>query len=320
MIFQNNFAHLNTDKSAARWPDFTRHRAPHKPLLLLSVIDLFAQGSIPTNLIELTPELGELFTLYWSRVFPPHTEKRGNIAMPFYHLQSDGFWQLIPRPGQEAILAGSSKIHAVSRLRELSLGAKLDDGLFRLLQTENGRFQLRETLIQTYFIPPIQENLRQQTAINLRAHQYSLDLLDAKLPTIDETRPEYQPVRDQGFRRAVTAAYDHRCAFCRIRIRTADGHTAIEAAHIIPWAISHNDNIHNGLALCRLCHWAFDEGLLTVGKQYHILTSRQLQTSENFPGHLTTLQNRPIFTPAAERHHPHPENLAWHHRHAFRPH
>ncbi len=221
---------------------------------------------------------------------------------------------------QEAILAGSDKIHAVSRLRELSLGAKLDDGLFRLLQTENGRFQLRETLIQTYFIPPIQENLRQQTAINLRAHQYSLDLLDAKLPTIDETRPEYQPVRDQGFRRAVTAAYDHRCAFCRIRIRTADGHTAIEAAHIIPWAISHNDNIHNGLALCRLCHWAFDEGLLTVGKQYHILTSRQLQTSENFPGHLTTLQNRPIFTPAAERHHPHPENLAWHHRHAFRPH
>jgi hypothetical protein len=37
--YTNKLARLNTDKSSARWPDFTRHRAPHKPLLLLAVMD-----------------------------------------------------------------------------------------------------------------------------------------------------------------------------------------------------------------------------------------------------------------------------------------
>ena len=71
-------------------------------------------------------------------------------------------------------------------------------------------------------------------------------------------------MRDQGFRRAVVTAYTHRCAFCGIRMRTIDGHTAVDAAHIIPWSLSHNDDPRNGLALCKLCHWSFDEGLLGV--------------------------------------------------------
>ena len=47
-------------------------------------------------------------------------------------------------------------------------------------------------------------------------------------------------------------------------MRTIDGHTAVDAAHIIPWSISHNDDPRNGLALCKLCHWSFDEGLLAA--------------------------------------------------------
>lgn len=41
---------------------------PNKPLLLLAVLDLFAQGSIAGDLVELTPELGEMFAGSWSRV------------------------------------------------------------------------------------------------------------------------------------------------------------------------------------------------------------------------------------------------------------
>jgi putative restriction endonuclease len=58
------FSTLRSDASRVRWTAATKHRAPDKPLLLLSVIDLFAEGLLSTNLIELTPDLCETFTLY----------------------------------------------------------------------------------------------------------------------------------------------------------------------------------------------------------------------------------------------------------------
>jgi hypothetical protein len=38
------FAKLRTDKGRHRYPEVTKHRAPRKPFLLLSVMDLIAQG------------------------------------------------------------------------------------------------------------------------------------------------------------------------------------------------------------------------------------------------------------------------------------
>ncbi|PTN31762.1 hypothetical protein [Desulfonatronum sp. SC1] len=37
---------LRTDKNRNRWTAGTNHRAPHKPFLLLSLLDLAAQGDI----------------------------------------------------------------------------------------------------------------------------------------------------------------------------------------------------------------------------------------------------------------------------------
>ena len=49
---------------------------------------------------------------------------------------------------------------------------------------------------------------------------------------------------------------------------TPEGHTAVDAAHIVPWRVRHDDRVGNGLALCWLCHWAFDEELLGVSGKY----------------------------------------------------
>ena len=51
------FSKLRTDRGRERYPAFTYHRAPHKPFLLLSVIDLICQGRISQNLIEPSYEL-----------------------------------------------------------------------------------------------------------------------------------------------------------------------------------------------------------------------------------------------------------------------
>lgn len=317
--YVKRFAKLRTDKAASRWSKETKYRAPHKPLLLLAVMDLFAQGSITANLIEFTTELGELFTLYWSNVMPPH--KRGNLALPFFHLQSDGFWHLVPRPGKEEIVAAASQIRSINRLEETVLGARLDEELYLLLNEAESRDVLRTVLVETYFSPGLQTVLLEQGEINVAAHQYSQELLQRAEAKVlqEEDAEEYQPaVRDQGFRRAIVTVYDHRCAFCGIRILTPDGHTLIEAAHIVPWSINQDDRPNNGLALCRLCHWAFDEGMFAISHRYLVLISRQLKAEYNMPGHLVTIDGRKIIGPEKEALWPDVDALKWHRANVFR--
>ena len=45
---------------------------------------------------------------------------------------------------------------------------------------------------------------------------------------------------------------------------------------------------HDSVALCRLCHWGFDEGLLGADARRNILVSPQLSVAGNVPGHLAS--------------------------------
>ena len=313
------FSRLSTDKSPARWDEKTRHRAPHKPILLLAILDLFAEEAITTNLIELTPELGELFAIYWSKV-QPMSRPYGNIAMPFWHLQSDKFWHLLPRPSYELLIQAAPRIHAVAKLNEITFGAKLDEELFKLLCVAESRELLRLTLIQTYFTPTLHEGLFAQGQINVQAFEYSERLLEqakANQPS-QVLEGAGRLARDQGFRRAIVRAYEHRCGMCGLRVVTADGHTAVAAAHIIPWSISHNDDPRNGLALCHLCHWTFDEGLVTLTDHYHVKTSPQLSYAPNIPQHLHTVVDKKLLGPRDETLWPFLESIRWHRKEIYR--
>ena len=95
---------------------------------------------------------------------------------------------------------------------------------------------------------------------------------------------------------------------------TPEGHTVVDAAHIIPWSESHNDDVRNGMALCKLCHWTFDEGFIGVSADYSVVVSRQLNSTPNMPGLLTTLDERSIITPADKELWPAQEYLGWHRR------
>ncbi len=125
----------------------------------------------------------------------------------------------------------------------------------------------------------------------------------------------YRPAaRDQGFRRIVVKAYDHRCALCGVRIITPEQHTVVDAAHIVPWSKSQNDDIRNGMALCKLCHWAFDEGMMGVSVNYNVITSRQIGIDPNVPGFMMTLSGRGIIPPSERELWPEQQYLAEHRR------
>ncbi len=91
----------------------------------------------------------------------------------------------------------------------------------------------------------------------------------------------------------------------------------VEAAHIVPWSESQDDQPTNGLCLCRICHWSFDEGLMSVGKKYEVLVSKRVQSDRNMPGHIQTLMERPIFRPELEVYWPGQVNLSKHRQKVF---
>jgi putative restriction endonuclease len=62
------FGNLRTDRGRDRYPEITCHRAPHKPFLLLSMMDLIVQGWITENLIEPSYELVDTFNTYWAAI------------------------------------------------------------------------------------------------------------------------------------------------------------------------------------------------------------------------------------------------------------
>src|SRR3546814_15962955 len=55
-----------------------------------------------------------------------------------------------------------------------------------------------------------------------------------------------------------------RCAMCGGGATAPDGRSEIEAAHVIPRGMAGADDVRNGLSLCRLHHWAFDNMLLGI--------------------------------------------------------
>ena len=182
---------------------------------------------------------------------------------------------------------------------------------------------MRSVLVgERYFSNEAREVLLQQGFVNREAFIYSEKLLENPRDLqIRETLPleeEYIPVRDQGFRRAVVTAYYRRCALCAIRVRTLDNHTAVTAAHIRPWSETQDDRPANGMALCRMCHWTFDEGLLGVSQEYEVIASRQLTVLNNLPGYLTNLEGRGIVGPAQRAFWPATESLRWHQENVLR--
>ena len=86
------------------------------------------------------------------------------------------------------------------------------------------------------------------------------------LPAVAEVRRQYvtsltrHRLHQGAFRERVLLAYQHQCAFCRLR------HSELlDAAHIIPDKEPEGvPTVNNGLALCRLHHAAFDKFFLAV--------------------------------------------------------
>ena len=142
-FYQYAFSNLKIDRS--------KGVAPHKPILLLSVIQAIETGLIVDSQIAISPELIEIFKTNWNTLVTSNHVL--GFALPFYHLKNEkgGWWELIPKPGCEIWLQNSGSMRTFGNLNAAVAYAEIDANLVELLKSEPTRSKLRQCLLQTYF-------------------------------------------------------------------------------------------------------------------------------------------------------------------------
>jgi putative restriction endonuclease len=285
---------LRRDKSGG-------HERPHKPVLLLSIIDLLDRNVIRENSVTLSDELIATFKRYFDVVRTRNDQP--TIENPFFFLSGDKFWQLVPVAGGSPIYCegATSGCPSAAQLRKRVAYARFDDGLWGLLSDPMARHQLREAIISRYF-PDSREKL-----VALAGVETPPTALREELPP--------PPARDAAFRRTILEIYDYRCAACGIRV-LLDGEVLVEAAHLIPFVVSRNDKPTNGVALCPNHHWAMDHRLIAPcpdAKRAGVWRVNMNRLDDRIEGQrdLIALGGRAVIPPSEEKFYPAVESLRW---------
>lgn len=305
--FVTIFANLHRNKH------HERGAAPHKPVFLLALLDEIACRNIRQNHILLTPELISRFHAYWaSLVVEPTWQPR--MAYPFRYLIQDGIWELLR---DDAPLT-AKEIGDPTSLRQLTLlidAAAFPQELWQLIMNQEARTTLRQTLFSTYFPQaahiPVQECYE---PLNYAAERLRLEAIGRFRAT--EVREPMQNdltyLRHMLFPRVIKELYEEHCAVCCLQQSALDKGSVVDAAHIMPFHLFHNDDPRNGLSLCKNHHWGFDNGLFTVDENYRLILSTRIQVSKDF---LTT--RRVLHLPSIQIYQPALEALQWHRKHVF---
>jgi putative restriction endonuclease len=281
-----------------------RHERPHKPVLLLAVLDLISAGRATAEHVPWSPELRERFSAYFEVV--RRENDQNTPENPFFYLKGDGFWQpLIISGGDTRPLENTP---TVAQANAGTVFAKITAGMETFLRAPEDRLRLREALVARYFptyrlgVAPL---FAEYSAVNIEPEL---------LPRAAEEAPDYViPGRSPAFRRIVLEVYDFQCAACGLRIKLPDADlTFVDGAHLIPFQHSRNDHPTNGLALCKNHHWAMDRFLLVPTPDRIWKVSPRLDARRS-PGEeaLMQLHGQPVLPPHDDAFLPDPLGLAW---------
>ena len=280
--------------------------APHKPVLLLSLIDFIETGSIKDNKFPVGTTLFSFFNRNWGLLINQDFSK--DITLPLHHL-SDGLgWDMVDRNGRPVM----KKLSSQKRVSEEVEYGKFSDQFWQFLQSQENRELARWVLLSIYF-PSTKESYLKETKMPVYFREIELSIVEegrASYRQITSTREGY--IRNFTFRSKVLEIYQNTCAISRLRITPPAG--IIQACHIEPFAKSGLNSIKNGVALCANLHAAFDVGFLSIDKDYKVTLSRRNTFQENnYSSYsLKVLNGSSIFLPDKEQFWPSQEYLGQH--------
>ncbi len=272
--------------------------APHKPLLLLVVLEMIENGDQQSQILKLTPELAFRFSQFGTIVAHRRTQ-RMDIRLPFYHLSSDGVWSAFTKDGTESLDPKATQF------------VNINEEFYSLSQSAEFRSMARVVLIRSYFEPT--EQVALASLVNL-----SIADLASTRSTVCENESSYQSGRDVRFRLDIVAAYAYTCALTGYRVTTIDGASIIDAAHIHQFSESRNNDPKNGIALCKNAHWLFDQGLWSLDDDYRVIVAHSaFDEDTRDQKSLRDFHGSQIALPSDANLWPDPLHLAWHRENKF---
>ncbi|MFV8753654.1 phosphorothioated DNA-binding restriction endonuclease [Nannocystaceae bacterium ST9] len=260
-----------------------------KPLLLLLVISRFEQHrqrGARFSFSELEGELAELISRYGGRV----GQARPN--QPYQYLDGQCGWTVKIPDGP------------VGHDRDLPMGVLRSPGTWAELRADVA------TLLGT------RAAARVEAANAILAHwwpdtRHSEILQALGLPESASAAP-----RNSEFPKLVLRNWREECAFCGFAASLDGRAFGLDAAHIRWHSFDGSDESDNGLALCKLHHWAFDAGALTVSGDLRIQVSPVVVGREvGAIQALESLRDRSLPIPRDTA--PADEHLEWHRANVF---
>lgn len=297
--------------------------APHKPILLLSVLQTFQNGTNNTQRIYISPELVALFKSNWSLLVTSNHDCR--FALPFYHLTNDKFWKLIPKPGFENILQLSSSMRSFANLNAAVDFAVINEDLVALMNDKKSNGILQQFLLDKHF-PETESNFSNSSG----GQQKLFDDIENKI--LNEPSEEYRQeikilikqkneeeifLRGCLFKREIPKIYNNTCCISGMRIDATFSVSLVDACHIIPFSVSYDDTVTNGIALCPNLHRAFDRGLIAIDENYKVVVSKKFQENEtNYS--IRAFENKEINLPKLQTYYPLLGNFEWHRNNIFK--
>lgn len=304
--------------------DRTHGIAPHKPILLLSVLQAFQRGFITGNRIYITPELVGLFKTNWSLlVITPHDCR---FSYPFFYMKSAFFWKLVPKYGFESVELNGAIMKSFSSLNAAIDYAVIEEELADFMSDQTINAVLQHVLLDTYF-EKTKDKLR--SGNNL---QFSLfDAIENKIlsePSVlykqemhvlmQEKNEEEIYLRGSVFRREIPKIYNNTCCISGMRVDAMVSVSMIDACHIIPFSVGYDDTISNGIALCPNLHRAFDRGLIAIDDDYRVMVSPNLAEISS-PYSIKAFESKQINLPSITAYHPIKQNFEWHRENVYKP-
>ena len=269
-------------------------RAPHKPLLVLYALGRRTRGDggdisfrdVDRDLTPLLKEFG-----------PPR--RSYHPEFPFWHLKSDGVWE-VHAAGPLPARKGGSSPRKGDLLTQTAVAGFTDEVKAALHADPALAGEIASRLLERHF----PETLHQ-------------DILDSVGLTLDTGATKGRK-RDPSSRWRVLTAYEYRCAVCGFDVRLGSVSIALDAAHIRWHQAGGPDHETNGLALCVLHHKTFDLGVFTLRPNGVLLVSEQAHGTAGFDEMLMRHHGRPVRSPQRPEWRPEPDFVAWHGREVFR--
>lgn len=146
MDYVEAFKNLRTNNKYGR-------KSPHKAVMMLTVIKLYEQSILTDNEIFYNDTLKSMFLKVWNKVLPNEPLYHPEAYLPFWYLQNDSFWHIMPIRGKEDILSLMRDTNikpSEAKLSDSVRCAELDDDLYFLMTIASGRSSLKRALLETY--------------------------------------------------------------------------------------------------------------------------------------------------------------------------